>query len=97
MMLGHFVTRNGGKISGKRTWDVPSKYPRERSKLNVIMVKSTCSGPRMSPHLPQHLLDPHIRPRVARTVVSGEQQLQLFARLPGLALAQHPLELSCLR
>ena len=40
--------------------------------------------------LPQHLFHAHIRAHVAGAVVSGEQQLQLFARLPGSPFAQHP-------
>jgi len=47
MMLGHFIRQEGRKISGSRTCDVPSKYPRDRSKLNVIMLRSTFSGPRI--------------------------------------------------
>src|SRR5436190_18362155 len=45
--FGTSFARNGGKISGRRTCDVPSKYPRERSKLNVIMLRSTFSAPRI--------------------------------------------------
>jgi serine/threonine protein kinase len=41
-----------GEHDGKRFiamefLDVPSKYPRDRSKLNVIMLRSTFSGPRI--------------------------------------------------
>src|SRR5216684_918273 len=40
--------------------------------------------------LSQHFIDSHIRSHVARAVVSGEQKLQLFARLPRLPCSEHP-------
>src|SRR5215467_3344928 len=42
------------------------------------------------PHLPQHFLHAHIASRVARPVVPGKEQLQLFARAPTLAESEHP-------
>src|SRR5579864_7669491 len=46
--------------------------------------------------LTQHFIDAHIRTHVPRPVISGEQELQLFARLPGLPCSQHPPRLSAL-
>jgi hypothetical protein len=42
--------------------------------------------------LAQHLLHAHICARVARAVVTGEEEFQLIARLPSAARAQHPFE-----
>src|SRR5712671_2757361 len=41
-------------------------------------------------NLPQHFIDSHVGPHVARAVVSSEQKLQLFARLPRLPCSEHP-------
>ncbi len=45
------------------------------------------------PGLPQHFRNPDIRSHVARAVISGKQQLQFFAGLPGFAFAHHPAQL----
>ncbi len=43
-------------------------------------------------HLPEHFLHAHVGAGVARSVVAGEQQLQLRSRFPWLARAKHPFE-----
>jgi hypothetical protein len=43
--------------------------------------------------LAQHLRNPDIRSHVARAVIAGKQQLQLFAGLPGFPFTHHPAQL----
>ena len=43
--------------------------------------------------LPQHFRNPYVGAHVARAVISGKQQLQFFAGLPGFAFAHHPTQL----
>ena len=43
--------------------------------------------------LAQHFRNAHIGAHIARAVVSGKEQLQFFAGLPGFALAHHPAQL----
>ena len=40
--------------------------------------------------LAQHFVDANVGTHIARAVVSGEEQFQFFAGLPGLVSAQHP-------
>src|SRR5260370_25261630 len=42
------------------------------------------------PNLPERFLHAQVRPGIAVTVVSGEEQLQFFAGRPALAEAKHP-------
>src|ERR1700736_5672960 len=44
------------------------------------------------PHLSQHFLDADIGTRIARPVIAGEQQLEPFSGLPGIARTEHPFE-----
>src|SRR5258708_10529940 len=58
---------------------------RHHAEINMLRAENM-------PNLPQHLLHAHIAAGIARAVVAGEEQLQLFARGPALAESQHPAE-----
>src|SRR5579863_2469364 len=44
-------------------------------------------------NLAQHLFHAYVRSHIPRAVITGEQELELFAGLPGLIATQHPSRL----
>ena len=79
---------NVGKVNLAGTFEVAfgvGEVLRHDVEIDVLRAKNVAN-------LSQHFLDAHIAAGVARTVVTGKEQLQFFTRRPALAEAKHPSE-----
>ncbi len=79
---------NVGKVNLARPFEVAFgalEALRHHAEIDVRRAKNV-------PNLPQHLLHAHVAAGIARAVIAGEEQLQLFAWSPALTETEHPAE-----